>query len=385
MSNQVKLENGAFLDEESLNLPQEDFELVVREEKIYDMEFKSEPISYNRDVWKRFKSSRITVAATVVVIVIIGMAIVGPFLNTSDFRTQHLELSNMPPKIPFLARFGIADGTRVREIMESNLSNYEDSLVKVLDSFEVSTKTGTTKMLRVKIDEYKYNDAEDVVYWFGSDQLGRDLFTRLWQGARVSLILAFSVVAINLTIGLLVGSVCGYYGGWVDMIIQRIFDIIWAIPPVPLTILIIMICGSGLTSLILVFCLTGWMGMANNVRMQFYRYKNREYVLASRTMGASDKRVMFKYILPNAIGTIITACALNVPAVIFQEAGLSYLGLGIEAPNPSIGALLRDGQVNLMEYPYMILFPGIVIVALMLAFNLFGNGLRDAFNPALRQ
>ena len=232
---------------------------------------------------------------------------------------------------------------------------------------------------------YKYKGADDVYYWFGSDALGRDLFSRLWQGTRVSLILAFAVVAINLTIGLIIGAICGYYGGWVDLIIQRLMDVIWNIPALPLTILLIMLFGSGILPLMLVFCLTGWMGMANGVRMQFYRYKNKEYVLAARTMGASDARIMVRHVLPNAVGTIITQCALSVPNVVFQEAGLSYLGLGVQAPNPSIGMLLSDAQKALLDYPFMIVSPGFVIVFLMLAFNLLGNGLRDAFNPTLRQ
>jgi len=244
---------------------------------------------------------------------------------------------------------------------------------------------GTVEMERIKINMYKYKGADDVYYWFGSDNLGRDLFSRLWQGTRVSLILAFAVVAINLTVGLIVGAICGYYGGWVDLIIQRLMDVIWNIPSLPLTILLIMLFGSGILPLMLVFCLTGWMGMANGVRMQFYRYKNKEYVLAARTMGASDVRIMLRHVLPNAVGTIITQCALSVPSVVFQEAGLSYLGLGVQAPNPSIGMLLSDGQKALLDYPFMIVSPGIVIVFLMLAFNLLGNGLRDAFNPTLRQ
>ena len=190
---------------------------------------------------------------------------------------------------------------------------------------------------------------------------------------------------INLTIGLIVGAICGYYGGWVDMLIQRLMDVVGNIPSLPLTILLIMLFGSGILPLVLVFCLTGWMGTANGVRMQFYRYKNREYVLASRTMGSSDARTMARHILPNAVGTIITQCALSVPNVVFQEAGLSYLGLGVQAPNPSIGMLLSDGQKALLDYPFMIVAPGVVIVLLMLAFNLMGNGLRDAFNPTLRE
>ncbi|MBE6888116.1 MAG: ABC transporter permease [Ruminococcaceae bacterium] len=368
-----------------MNKSAEKFERFQREEKIHDVEFKTEAVSYIKDVWRRFKRDKVTVTATFIILIIVFMAIIGPGMSKYDYLEQNLALKNMPPRIPVLEDIGILDGTRVLTVQVSNLDNYADCIVKELDRFTTSSAFGKSEMAKIKVDIYKQRGAEDVYYWFGTDNIGRDLFSRLWQGTRVSLIMAFSVVVINLSIGLVVGSICGYYGGWVDLIIQRIMDVIWNIPSLPLTILLIMLFGSGITSLVLVFCLTGWMGTANSVRMQFYRYKNREYVLAARTMGASDIKIMFRHILPNAIGTIITSCALAVPNVVFQEAGLSYLGLGVQAPNPSIGMLLSDGQKVLMDYPYMILFPSIIIIALMLAFNLFGNGLRDAFNPNLRQ
>lgn len=270
-------------------------------------------------------------------------------------------------------------------IRKSSLEEYQPYIKKNYGEFESQSAFGKGVMYKVKVDMYSLNGIPDQYYWFGSDSLGRDIFSRLWQGTRVSLILAVAVVVVNLTVGLIVGAICGYYGGWIDLIIQRLMDIIWNIPSLPLTILLIMLFGSGILPLVLAFCLTGWMGNANSVRMQFYRYKGREYVLASRTMGASDLRLMFRHILPNAVGTLITGCALSVPSVVFQEAGLAYLGLGVQAPNPSIGILLSDGQKVLLDYPSQLVFPGIVIVLLMLAFNLLGNGLRDAFNPSLRQ
>lgn len=381
----ILLENGQPLGEDLLQMTAEDLQLVQREEKITDVKFKTEAVSYGKDVWKRFCRSKVTIVASVIILLIIGMGIVGPYLSPHDYLEQNLELKNMPPRIPLIEKLGILDGTQVISIQESALPDYEEYVTKSYGSYEVTSAFGTGTMLKVRIDMYRYKGVEDEYYWFGTDALGRDLFSRLWQGTRVSLILAFAVVAINLTIGLIVGAVCGYYGGWVDMLIQRLMDIIWNIPSLPLTILLIMLFGSGILPLMLVFCLTGWMGTANGVRMQFYRYKNREYVLASRTMGSSDVRTMARHIFPNAIGTIITQCALSVPSVVFQEAGLSYLGLGVQAPDPSIGMLLSDGQKALLDYPYMIVPPGIVIVLLMLAFNLLGNGLRDAFNPALRQ
>ena len=377
--------DGLPASDEIMNKSAEKFERFQREEKIHDVEFKTEAVSYMKDVWRRFKRDKVTVTATLIIILIIFMAIIGPGISKYDYLAQNLELKNMPPRIPVLEDIGIMDGTRIITVQAKNLAEYEAFMVGEPEIFTTTSAFGKAEMAKIRVNVYKQRGADDVYYWFGTDNIGRDLFSRLWQGTRVSLIMAFSVVAINLSIGLVVGSICGYYGGWVDLIIQRIMDVIWNIPSLPLTILLIMLFGSGITSLVLVFCLTGWMGTANSVRMQFYRYKNREYVLAARTMGASDVKIMSRHILPNAIGTIITSCALAVPNVVFQEAGLSYLGLGVQAPNPSIGMLLSDGQKVLMDYPYMILFPSIIIIALMLAFNLFGNGLRDAFNPNLRQ
>ena len=381
----ITMENGQPLSSELLSLPKEQFEIIERKEVITDMAFKTESVSYGKDVLRRFLHDKVTVVAAVIVGLIVMMAIVGPYMSGYTYLEQDLSMKNMPPRIPGLEKLGIFDGTQTMDIKKSSLETYDPYIVKNYGEFETSSAFGKAIMYRVKVNMYSLNGMPDTYYWFGTDTLGRDIFSRLWQGTRVSLLLALAVVTVNLTIGLIVGAVCGYYGGWIDLIIQRLMDVVWNIPSLPLTILLIMMFGSGILPLVLVFCLTGWMGNANSVRMQFYRYKGREYVLASRTMGASDLRLMFRHILPNAVGTIITGCALSVPSVVFQEAGLSYLGLGVQAPNPSIGMLLSDGQKVLLDYPSQLVFPGIIIVLLMLAFNLLGNGLRDAFNPSLRQ
>ena len=383
--NKVLLVDDKTISEEILNIDPSEFQIVEKEEVIYDAKIEGEAISYIRDVWKRFKSSKVTVVATLTIILIILLGIVGPYINDFTYIQQDVDRAYLPPRIPRLEKIGIFDGTKVISIQKRNLENYEDYIIKIVDEYEIKSRTGMVPMLDIKIDAFKQKDAQDIYYWFGSDSLGRDMFTRLWMGTRVSLILAFSVMLVNLSIGLVVGAVAGYYGGWIDILIQRLLEIITSIPQLPLTLLLIMWFGSGIIPLIVVFVLTGWVGISNSVRIQFYRYKNMEYVLASRTMGASDRRIMYKYILPNAAGTIITNVALTLPFVIFQEAGLSYLGLGIQAPDPSIGQLLSDGQKVLLEYPYLLLFPGLIIILLMLSFNLLGNGLRDAFNPDLRQ
>ncbi|MCL2397261.1 MAG: ABC transporter permease [Defluviitaleaceae bacterium] len=395
----VLLENNIPLDSEFLNLSREDFELLPREEKILDVEFKGESVSYAKDVWRRFLRSPITVVSAAIIAIIVLMGIVGPYLSGFTAFEQRWDLGRLPPRWPGFEHLGIFDGSTVREIQAANLPNWEPVLIRVVEEFEVVTSRGPVPMLRIRIDAYAHAavqhaanieqgltpDPTDMYFLFGTDQLGRCLFSRLWQGTRVSLILGFSAVLINLAIGMIMGSAMGYYGGKFDMIAQRIMEVIVNIPFLPLCLILIMLLGSGMQTLIIIFLINGWIPVANNVRIQFYRFKNREYVLASRTMGASDKRVMFRHILPNAIGTTITFVALSVPTVIMTEAFLAYLGLGIEAPNPSIGVLLRNGQENLLTYPFMMLFPGIVIVLLMLAFNLLGNGLRDAFNPALRK
>lgn len=381
------LENGEKLSEELVNLPEERFKPVIRKGRIHDVDFKDKSISYMKDVVQRFVKMPTALISFIVIVIIVFMAIFGPYMSGNPYLEQNNFRLNLPPRIPGLENLGICDGTATKTIQATNLQNYIDknAYIETLEETEHIVRGNSVPMLTIKYDAYAYNGVPDDYYWFGTDNVGRDLFSRIWMGTRVSLILAFAVALINLTVGLIVGSIAGYYGGWVDFFLQRIMEILNNIPQLPLAILLIMLFGAGLKSLMLCFVLTGWVRMAYSVRIQFYRYKGLEYVLASRTMGAKDFRIMFKYILPNAIGTLITVCALTVPNVIFQEAGLSYLGLGVQAPEASIGTLLADGQKTLLEYPYMIVFPGVVIVVMMLSFNKLGDGLRDAFNPTLRQ
>lgn len=226
------------------------------------------------------------------------------------------------------------------------------------------------------------------IFIFGTTNSGQDIFVSLASGARFSFILAVVVASINLLVGAIYGAIEGYYGGKIDLVMERIIDILNAIPfMIVITLLKLhMENSSQVLILFISFFLTGWIGMASRTRMQFYRFKNQEYVLAARTLGATDKRIMFKHIFPNAIGTLVTSCVLVIPGMIFSETSLSYLGIiNLESGNiTSVGTLLAKGQGFLMEYPHMIFPPAIFICLLMLSFNLFGNGLRDAFNPSLR-
>ena len=224
----------------------------------------------------------------------------------------------------------------------------------------------------------------DVHFIFGTDDQGQDLFTQLWVGARVSLMIAASVSLINILIGVIVGSISGYFGGIVDLVIERLSEILSGLPFLAILSILLLRFGNQIWVVILAFTMTGWLGIARLTRAQFYRYKYREYVLAARTLGAKDTRLMFKHILPNAIGTLITSFVLYIPAVIFTESTYSFLGIINYAETTSIGRLLSNGQLVLKTDFYLVLFPAIFISLLMLSFNLFGNGLRDAFNPSLR-
>ncbi len=228
---------------------------------------------------------------------------------------------------------------------------------------------------------------KEPIFILGTNDVGKDLFSCLASGARFSFILSILVASVNLFVGAIYGSIEGYYGGKIDLIMERIVDILAAIPfMIVITLLKYHFNVSHVLILFIAFFLTGWTGMAARTRMQFYRFKNQEYVLVARTLGAKDRRIMFKHIFPNAIGTLITSSVLVIPGVIFSETSLSYLGI-IDLNTgsmTSIGTLLAKGQNFLFTYPHMILFPAIFISLLMLCFNLFGNGLRDAFNPSLR-
>lgn len=224
-------------------------------------------------------------------------------------------------------------------------------------------------------------------FLFGTNQIGKDLFVCLAGGARFSFILAIVVATVNLFVGAIYGAIEGYYGGKLDLMMERFVELLSSIPF--MIVISLMKYHFNVSHMIILFMalfLTGWTGMAGRTRMQFYRFKNQEYVLVARTLGASDGRIMFKHIFPNAVGTLITGSVLVIPSVIFSETSLSYLGIINLSTGSltSVGTLLSNGQDYLFTYPHMILFPAIFISLLMLCFNLFGNGLRDAFNPSLR-
>jgi len=230
---------------------------------------------------------------------------------------------------------------------------------------------------------------EEPLFLFGTTETGKDIFACLAYGARFSFIFATVVALVNFIVGVVWGSISGYSGGKIDLFMERFSEILGSVPTMIVITLLKYHMGTTSQALVLfiAFFATGWIGMAGTTRMQFYRFKNQEYVLAARTLGARDMRIMFKHIFPNGLGTIVTRVALVIPAMIYSETSLSYLGIiNLEAGNTtSVGTLIAAGQRSIMANAgYVALFPCVFLVLLMLSFNLFGNGLRDAFNPSLR-
>ena len=367
-------------------LTAEDFQFVQVDGKLYDQKFEGKPIGFFMDAWMRFKRNKASVVAAIIIIFIVLMAIFAPMFARYGYREMHTSFGVLPPRIPVLENFGIFDGSKVIEIQKSKLPEYEEKgcVMEIEEEYIWTYRKKEIPLVRVKISQYILKDAGDHYFWFGTDNVGRDLWVRMWRGARISLLIGFCSVLINCFIGVVYGSISGYYGGKVDMFMQRVIEVLGGVPFQVMAILFVLFLGAGVTSFILVMVITGWIGMSRMIRAQFYRYKDYEYVLASRTMGARDRTLIFRHILPNAIGPIITQATFAVPSAIFSESFLSYLGLGIQAPEPSIGVLLAEGQGFLTTDPHLTLFPALVISALMLAFNLFGNGLRDAFDPRMR-
>ncbi|MGX7092696.1 ABC transporter permease [Hutsoniella sourekii] len=245
--------------------------------------------------------------------------------------------------------------------------------VPILSPFEYSEQTGA------------YNHAPSAEYWFGTDNLGRDIFVRVWVGARISLFIGLASAFVSVFIGVVYGSIAGMAGGRVDQVMMRIADVLNAVPYLLIVIMLLVVLEQGLLPLILAMSITGWISMARIVRTEVMSLKNEEYVLASRTLGASLGHIIRKHLIPNAMGIIIVQMTLSIPSAIFTEAYLSFLGLGVTPPMASWGTMANEGAESIMTAPWRLMFPALLISLTIFAFNAVGDGLRDALDPKLRK
>jgi len=373
------------LPEDLKNIPTSEFTFVHEEKQIMDDEIKSVSRGFFKDAMFRLKKNKASVAAFWILCLMVLLAIFGPNMNEHTFSQQYPDYINMPPRMPYIEKLGILDGGKVLknrrlDTLEDTSKFPEGCVISWSNPHEVRGVT----LVDVEVKYYQFIGADDIYFFFGTDNMGRDLWTRLWRGTRVSLIIALAAVLTDVVIGVVYGAVAGYYGGKLDFYMMRFSEIINAFPRVVVCTLFIMMFGSGMLSMILALAVRGWVPTARMVRAQFLRFRGREYVMAAQTMGVPDRTLIFRHILPNSIGPIITRTMIAIPSAIFTESFMAYIGLGLAPPEPSIGTLLSAGQEVLMQYPYQTLFPALAISILMIAFNLFGNGLRDALDPTQR-
>ena len=320
---------------------EEDFVFVQQGERLTDKAYAT--TSYWRDVWSHFSKNRGALIGFVIILIITVMAIIGPMISGHSYDAIIIEHQNLPPKIP-----GIFGG------VERGIDVYASKGV-------------------------------DINYWFGTDYNGRDMFTRVWQGTRISLLVAFVAVIIDIVVGMSYGLISGYFGGKIDMVMQRFAEILNGIPTLVIVTLLGLVLPAGIWSIIFALMITGWIGMARISRAEVLKLKESEYILASKTLGAKDFAIIFKDILPNIFGQLVIMAMFSIPNAIFTEAFLSFVGLGIQPPQASLGSLISDGYKSLTIHPYQIAAPVIVLALLMLSFNLFADGLRDAFDPSMKQ
>lgn len=288
----------------------------------------------------------------------------------------------------------------VTELM-SEYSMYSD--LSCFDLLETSIDQYGIQMLKIKVDLYALNNIEHVYFYFGTDELGFDVWTRLWTGVQVSLLIGFLSLIIDFTVGILYGSIAGFYGGTaIDNIMMRITEILGSIPTTVILIIFITVrdpfidgiesifhlklsnVQASFITLIVAMSLTGWISVARVVRAQYLKLKDQEFVMASTTLGASSTRIIFKHLFPNIIGQLVVMATFSIPGAIATEAMLSFIGLGLPIPMSSLGVLLSNGNKVMTSYPYLMMIPSFFMVYLMLAINLLANGLRDALDPRLR-
>ena len=291
---------------------------VPLEREILQVQKKEETLGYWQDAWIRLKKNKMALLGLIIIVCLIIVAIFGPIFSSHTYDEQNLMMTNSSP------------------------------------SWE---------------------------HWFGTDNLGRDIFIRVLYGARISLAIGIVASLLNLFIGVIYGGISGFCGGKIDRIMMNIVDILYSVPTLLYVILLMVILKPGLINIFIALGIGYWLQMARIVRGQILSMKEQEFILAARTIGVSKKRILFRHLLPNAMGAIIVTMTLAIPDAIFTEAFLSFIGLGVSAPMASWGVLASEGVNNLRAYPFQLFFPAVAISVTMLAFNFLGDGLRDVLDP----
>ncbi len=356
------------------------------------------------DVWFRFRHKPTAIAGFVIIVLLLVFALAGPYFTRYSYSVQNLEVVNIPPRMKVYetpdhsAYLYITQALKVLRVekdgtLGSQLKKVRDESDRMMTIFDCD---GTEIALYYGQKPYVIANPENntiyptAVVWnrsfvLGTDNLGRDILTRLMYGTRISLLVAFVAALVNMVIGIFYGGIAGYAGGNVDNIMMRIVDIISTVPLTLYVILIMVILGSGLQSIIVALGLVYWVDMARVVRGQVLSLKENEFVLAAKTIGSSTKTILLEHLIPNAMGSILVTETMLIPSAIFMEAFLGYLGIGLQPPMASLGTMCNDATENLRSCPHQLFIPALVICLIMFAFNFVGDGLRDALDPKLKK
>ncbi|MBN6850237.1 oligopeptide transport system permease protein [Staphylococcus saprophyticus] len=342
--------SNAVMTHTSEAIPASDF-IRSKNDLEKEPEMQRESKNFWQDAWAQLKRNKLAVVGMIGLIIIILLALIGPLLSSHDYAEQDVERRNLPAKIPVLDQIPFLP-------------------------FDGEGAQG--------VDAYKEAGVKEN-FWFGTDQLGRDLWSRTWQGAQVSLFIGIVAALLDIFIGVVYGAISGFFGGRIDNVMQRIIEVVASIPTLIVVILFVLIFEPSIWTIILAMAITGWIGMSRVVRGEFLKLKNQEFVLASKTLGASKIKLIFKHILPNTLGVIVVTSMFTVPNAIFFEAFLSFIGIGVPAPRTSLGSLVNEGRAMLLIHPHELFIPALVLSLLILFFYLFSDGLRDAFDPKMRR
>lgn len=306
---------------EALQPTRSEFEIIGFQEEAANR-IERPTVSYWQDAWRRLRKNPIAMASLLVLGILVILIVIGPKLQNYDYVTMNVANKNK----------GISPE-----------------------------------------------------HWFGTDNLGRDLFARVWVGARASIVIAIIATAIRLVFGTAYGAIMAHFGGWVDEMMMRVIEVLYSIPSLLLSILVMMVLGNSLGALLVALSLTAWCNTARQVRGMIKQLRESEYVYAAEVLGAKPMRIILKHYVPNMIGILIMDASMAIPNFIFTEASLSFLGIGLKAPEISLGVLISLGQQSMDFYPYQLFFPCLVLCIIVMAFNILGDGLRDALDPRLRR
>ena len=340
--------------EENLKVTSEDFQALPKEEELDAEKIAAPSLTFTQDAWRRLKKNKGAVVSLIIIVIMMVVAFGStPFINHSELVKSAPQYANLPAKIP---------------------------------GVNINGLNGKLKQGGVWVDQYKANNVPDGKYFvLGTDYLGHSLAQRIIYGTKISLIVAVVATFFDLTIGVSYGIISGWKGGMVDNVMQRIIEIISSIPSLVIVVLMLLVFKPGMTSIICAIAISSWTTMARMIRAETMQLKSQEYVLAARTLGESPVKIAIKHLVPNLSSIIIIQTMYTIPSAIFFEAFLSFIGIGISAPETSLVVLLNDGQKNFQFLPYQMWYPSIVLCVLMISFNLLGDGLRDAFDPKTRR